>query len=206
MPIATYSELLTKIPQWAERSDITPDLVADFIYMAEADASQLLRVPAMEYAQQLTVSNGRITIPFDYMDLRRLTHENEDHVLKYLPWEQFVTVNIQGGIYQDTQTPQYFSRQGSEWFISPEPADDTLILCHYYRYIPALDSNIQSNWLLKISPQTYLFGALKYLFEFVMDNERAAYWDTKFKDELNKLQGIADRSEHIGTSLAVRSI
>lgn len=206
MSIASYSDLLTKIPQWAERVDITPELVQDFIYMAESDANQLLRVPAMEFGVQLLVTNGRITVPFDFMELRRLTHEDEDNVLQYLSWDQFVQMNVQDGIYQETTTPTFYSRQGPEWFISPVPADDSVILCHYYRFIPALSTDIASNWLLKISPQAYLYGGLKYLFEYVMDQDRAAYWDAKFKAELNKLQSIAERAEHMGSLLAVRSI
>lgn len=206
MAIASYNDLLAKIPQWGERIDLDESLIRDFIFMAEAEAGQLLRVPAMESAEQLVVTGGKVKIPFDFMELRRLTHEHEDNVLKYLSWDQFVTVNRDGGVNQDTQTPQYFSRQGADWFISPAPADGQVILCHYYRFIPALGDDQSSNWLLKISPQTYLFGGLKYLFEYVMDQERAAYWTKRFSDELTKLQAIADRAEHTGSILVVRSI
>lgn len=206
MSIVSYDDLLVKIPQWGERVDLPTDLIQDFIYMAEAECSQLLRVPAMENAEQIPVTGGKIKIPFDYMELRRLTHETEDNVLQYLSWDQFVKVNVQDGVYQDTQTPQFFSRQGTNWFISPEPADNSVILCHYYRLIPALDSTNQTNWLLKISPQAYLYGGLKYLFEYVMDQDRAKYWSDKFIGELNKLQEVADRAEYRGTHLAVRTL
>lgn len=206
MSIVSYEDLLVKIPQWAERVDLPTDLIQDFIYMAEAECSQLLRVPAMENAEQITVTNGRIKIPFDFMELRRLTHESEDNVLQYLAWDQYVQVNTQGGVYQETQTPQFYSRQGTNWFISPEPADGSVILCHYYRYIPALSNDIDSNWLLKFSPQAYLYGGLKYLFEYVMDQDRAAYWEKKFLAEVTKLQQIADSAEHRGTHLAVRTL
>lgn len=206
MALASYDELVTKIPQWAERTDLPVELIQDFIYMAEAECSQLLRVPAMENAELLVVTNGRVSVPFDYLELRRLTHENEDQVLQYLSWDQFVDVNREGGIYNESSTPQYFSRQGSLWYISPEPADGTNILCHYYRYVPALSSTVQSNWLLEVSPQAYLYGSLKYLFEYVMDQDRAAYWENKFSQEMTKLQAIADRSEYTGSHLNVRNV
>ena len=206
MAIASYNDLLTKIPQWAERTDIDPDLIKDFIYMAETECSQLLRVPAMENAELLAVTNGRVYIPFDFLELRSLTHESEDQVLEYLSWDQFVAINREGGIYQDTTTPMYFSRRGPQWFISPEPADNTNILCHYYRFIPALANDVQTNWLLEITPQAYLFGGLKYLFEYVMDQDRAAYWSDKFNQELTKLQAISDRAEFSGTRLTIRTI
>lgn len=202
MALSTYDEIKTAITQWAERSDISSDLVDQFIYMTEADAYQQLRVPAMECQVQLPVDQGRIIIPFDFLELRRLTWDGDNEaVLQYLPWDQFVAVNSNPGT-----SPVYFSRQGASWFISASPADDEVILCHYYRYFDPLTADNPSTWLLALSPQTYLFGGLKYLYEYVMDQDRAAYWATKFDKELNKLQAISDLAEHRGTSLSVKSI
>lgn len=204
MAFSTYDELVATIPKWAERSDITPELVKDFVAFTESDASQQLRVPAMETVTKLVVTGGRVTIPFDFLELRRLTWEgSQDQVLEYLPWDQFVTVN-RG--HPGTQ-PLYFSRQGVIWYISGEPGDGSEVLCHYYNYIPELNSTTQtSNWLLDMAPTAYLYGGLKYLYEYLMDTDRAAYWANKFDKELNKLQAIADLSEHRGSSISVRSL
>lgn len=171
MALSTYNDIKTAIPQWAERSDISSDLIDQFIYMTEADAYQQLRVPAMEFQELLTLDQGRVIIPFDFLELRRLTWEGDgETVLQYLPWDQFVTVNSNPG-----STPMYFSRQGANWFISGDPGDGKNILCHYYRYFDPLTSTNTSTWLLAMSPQAYLFGGLKYLYEYVMDQDRAAY-------------------------------
>lgn len=202
MALNTYNDIKTAITQWAERSDISSDLVDQFIYMTEADAYQQLRVPAMEFQELLTLDQGRVVIPFDFLELRRLTWEGDgETVLQYLPWDQFVTVNSNPG-----STPMYFSRQGANWFISGDPGDGQNILCHYYRYFDPLTSTNTSTWLLSMSPQAYLFGGLKHLYEYVMDQDRAAYWGGKFDKELNKLQAIADLAEHRGSSLSVKTI
>jgi hypothetical protein len=202
MALSTFNDIKASIVKWAERSDISDDQIKDFLYMSEADASQQLRVPAMEAQLLLTVTDGRVTIPFDYLELRRLTFEGSfETTLQYLPWDQFVAENR-----ITTGAPRFFSRQGPNWFISGEPSDGSVILCHYYRFVPELTADIPTNWLLTVSPQCYLFGGLKYLYEFTMDNERAAYWDAKFTKELNKLQAIADLAEHRGSSLSVKNI
>lgn len=203
MAIADFDQLKEKIKLWAERTDLSDDLIEDFIFMAEADASQLLRVPAMEYEVLLTVTDSRVTIPFDFMSLRRLTWDSGgcNTTLEYLSWDDFVRIDNE----QATQ-PQYFSRQGPTWYIHGNPGDGTEILCNYYGFIPQLTEDVPDNWLLVVSPQAYLYGSLKYLFEYIMDNERAAYWEAKFMRELEKLQGIADRAEHSGTILTVRPV
>lgn len=202
MLLDTYSSLKTAVALWAERTDIPNDVIEQFIYMAEADCSQQLRVPAMEFAVPLTSTSGRVTIPFDFLELRKLTFEGtRDTTLQYLPWDQFVAVNR-----DPTGNPMYYSRQGPQWFIHGELTDGDTVLCHYYRYVPALSEIDDVNWLLIVSPQAYLYGSLKYLYEFIMDNERATYWGDKFNKELNKLQAIADLAEHRGSSLSVKSI
>lgn len=203
MSITNYLELKAAIVSWAERSDISDGLLDQFIFMTEADSFQQLRVPSMEDQDLLVVDQGRVIIPFDLLELRNLTWQGTNPtVLQYLPWEQFVTLD---NSYTLT-TPVYYSRQGANWFISGTPGDDETILCHYYRYMPNLSADNPTTWLLTVSPQAYLFGCLRYLYEYVMDQERAAYWDAKFTKELNKLQAIADLAEHRGTVLAVRSV
>lgn len=204
MALSTYSELIQSIKDWAERTDVPDSRIQEFIAFAESDASQQLRVPAMESATKLTVTDGRVTIPFDFLELRRITWEGpQDQVLEYLPWDQFVKVN-RG---HPGSQPLYFSRQGPVWYISGEPGDGSEVLVHYYNYIPELNDTVQdTNWLLDMSPQAYLYGSLKYMYEYLMDQDRATYWDNKFKGELNKLQAIADLAEHRGSSLSVKTL
>lgn len=204
MALSTYSDIKVALLAWSERTDLSETLLEDFIRLAESDASQQLRVPAMESATKLVVTSGRVTIPFDFLELRRLTWEGtQDQVLQYLPWDQFVEVN-RG--HPGTQ-PLYYSRQGPIWYISGEPGDGSEVLCHYYNYIPELNSTTQvTNWLLDMSPTVYLFGGLKYVYEYLMDVDRAAYWGGRFDKELNKLQAIADLAEHRGSSLSVKTI
>jgi hypothetical protein len=38
-----------------------------------------------------------------------------------------------------------------------------------------------------------------------MDQDRASYWENKYKAELNKLQAIADLAEHRGSVLSVKT-
>lgn len=204
MALSTYTELKKALTDWSERRDLPDGLIEDFIRLAESDASQQLRVPSMESATKLTITSGRVKIPFDFLELRRLTWEgSQDQVLEYLPWDQFVSVN-RG---HPGSQPLYFSRQGPVWYISGEPGDGSEVLCHYYNFIPELNSTTQiTNWLLDMAPTVYLFGGLKYIYEYLMNTDRASYWSNKFDKELNKLQAIADLAEHRGTKLSVKTI
>ena len=148
--------------------------------------------------------DGRVTIPFDFLELRRLTWQGaEDRVLQYMSWDNFVAAN--NDLSQENNV-LYFSRQGVNWWFAKGVGDNEEILCHYYRFVPALSDTLDTNWLLSISPQVYLYGALRYLYEYTMDNDRATYWDAKFKQELGKLQAIADQAEYRGSVIVVRPV
>lgn len=204
MPIASYNDLVSKIPLWAERADLA-DVTPDFIYLAEADANAVLRVPAMENMEDLVVTDGRVEIPFDFMELKWLTVEGEhqDTTLQYISWDQFVKANRDRGQHLGT-VPKYFSRQGGKWYVTPVPANGSVVHCNYYRFIPPLDNIQQRNWLVQVSPQAYLFGGLKHLHDFIMDQDRAAYWSNRFDAELAKIQNMADSSEYEGSILNVK--
>lgn len=201
--ISDLSTLYLSITLWSDRSDIPPPAMFDFISFAGRRASQELRVPAMEKQAYILSNANRLAIPEDFQELRRITGPAGQVVktLEYLPWDVFV---------EKTNSPsaepvQYYSRQGGVWYLYPEVPDGTEFLCNYYGTIPELSDTTPNNWLLQLAPQLYLFGALYFLHEYTMDNERAAYWEDKFNKEILRVQAIADSAEHRGSFLTVRA-
>lgn len=206
MKIDSYDTLLAEVKNWSGRVDLTDDQYNSFIYFTGSLANQLLRVAPMEWTVILDVSeDGHIIIPSDFLELRSLTaffNDDDSVPLQYIAWDQFVNnVNLDNN---DDQ-PLYFSRQGGFWFLSPKPALGTQVTCHYFRTMPDISQEDQINWLVQLSPLSYLYGTLHFLHLFVMDEERAAYWLDKFQAELTRLQLMYDKSEYTGTSLQVRS-
>lgn len=199
MSIDTYDQVKTALKDWSERQDLTDTVLDQCIFFAENDVSSRIRVPAMENMVVLTVTDGAVVIPSDFLELRKM--QFGDFSVSYLPWDQFVIAKSQ----QSSDTIWY-SRQGPKWYLSGVPADGDTLTCYYYRLIPAIGPNNVNNWLLQVSPQSYLYGGLKYIYEYLMQTERAAYWAQKLMDEINKLQAMAEMSEHRGSSLAIRPI
>lgn len=207
MSIKTYDDILKQVKVWSNRSDLTDDQLNSFIYFAGNIANQLLRVPAMENTTILeTDQDGHILIPFDFLELRSMTFEWDSPTsqpLSRLAWDQFVNYyNSPDAI--DTPT-KFFSRQGAYWFLSSKPKLGSKVTVHYYRAMPEITSDQQTNWLSELAPMTYIWGALYYLYLFVQDEDRANYWKTLFNEELGRIQTLCDNSEYKGTSMSVRS-
>jgi hypothetical protein len=207
MAYQTYTEIRDLVKSWSNRGDLTDENFYNFIFFAGNLANQTLRVPPMEFTVILEASvDGHIVIPSDFLELRSLTakfNEQDSVPLERIAWDQFVNYkHVNSGAGTDLT---YFARQGAYWFLSPQPEPGTKITCHYYRSMPDVNVDEPTNWLTMLSPMTYVFGALHYLYLFLMDDDRAEYWLNKFKAELARIQDMSDGAEYEGTSLTIRN-
>ncbi len=203
MALTSYADLQAAVSTWSARSDITLPQIQEFIGMAEAKASQVLRVPAMESAKEISAVDGRLKIPQDFMELRSITMGDamdEPQACRYVSMDQFMKLRHNQNVVDDFV---HFTRQGPYWYIASKVADGTNFTCYYYAGIEALSAQNPVNWLLQMSPQAYLWGTLWYLYEYTFDEERANYWKAKFVEELNNIQMIADQAEYRGSILQV---
>jgi hypothetical protein len=209
MKINSYDTLLAEAKNWSGRSDLTDDQYNSFIYFTGSMANQLLRVAPMENTVILDVTeDGHVTIPADFLELKSLTafFNSDDSVpLTRVAWEQYINYVNDDANATVTQ-PSYFAQQGAFWFLAPKPAVGTKVTCHYFRTMPDIQSTDQVNWLVQMSPLTYLYGVLHFLYLFIFDEERAAYWLEKLQGELTRLQLMYDSTTHSGSSLQVRAV
>lgn len=208
MKITTYDTLIQEAKNWSGRTDLTDDQYHSFSYLTGSMASQVLRVAPMEWTVVIDVGpDGQVVIPFDFYELKSLTWENnaEDSVpLQQIGWHQFI--NYRNGATADgDQESRFFAQQGPFWFLSPNPAPGTKVTCHYFRTIPDIGPTEQTNWLIQLSPLTYLYGTLHFLHLFVYDEERGEYWRGKLEGELQRIQNLYDSSLWKGTLLSVQS-
>lgn len=210
MKITTYDELIDQAKQWSGRTDLSDDLYHSFSYMAGSMASQLLRVAPMEWTAVIDVGvDGQIIIPPDFYELKSMTwaYNSETSVpLQQVSWTQFVNYrNL--ATSQQLSEAKFFAQQGPFWFLSPAPLPErpSKVTCHYFRTIPDIDSQHQTNWLVQLSPLTYLYGILHFLHLYVYDEERGEYWRQKMEGELTRIQAMYESSLWKGTVLAVQN-
>ena len=67
--VTNQATLRTTVADWLNRSDLTNAQLDQFIEMGEAKIYELLRVPALEKIVVFTVTDSRITIPADFVEL-----------------------------------------------------------------------------------------------------------------------------------------
>ena len=205
MAIATYGDLVKQVREWTNRSDLAEGTIATFIEFAGNAANQVLRVPAMEHTEILEVTEGgKVAIPYDFLELRSMTayfNSDKSVPLERVAWDQLINYRNFG----DQQgVPKYFARQGPYMWMAPAPPEGTKTTIHYYRSMPDISPEESINWLSMLSPMCYLYGSLHFAYLWLFDEDRSEYWKEKFANECQRIQDLATKAEHVGSSLTVR--
>jgi hypothetical protein len=165
----TYSDLKSKVADWAARSDFS-GVIPDFIMMAEAlfnNGDQEMdfdpiRVREMEAKVSLTVTDGAADLPDDFAGAIRVV-TSAGNLLTYATPEWISGAYPSG----DGGYPQFYTILGSKLLVSTD-VDLT-----YYARIPSLSDATLTNWLLERQPTAYLYASLYFLSVYAKDMERA---------------------------------
>lgn len=201
MSIANYSELKTAVSNWINRSDLS-SYVADLVMLGERRIYRELRIRAMETALSSTISNGVITVPSTYVQLKSaridgtpvtpLTRTSVDHV-----YHQYPTRSSQG-------TPKLIAREGSNFIFGPYPDSAYTVKGIYYARLTALSDSNTTNWFTDNAPDLLLWAALAETEAFLKNDPRILTWEAKYQAAKKMVQDEDDRENHSGSPLSAR--
>lgn len=179
--IQNYAQLVTTIKEWLDRDDINEGRIGTFINLAEDRLNRLLRYPDMETATTIFASGETAALPTDFLELRAVYKEgNPDQPLQSLSphgmRSQFM------GISGD---PVAYAIEGRTLIVGPVGESRLELL--YYAKIPSLTVSTPTNWLLERFPSVYLYGALVQAEAFLVNPERAQFWQGAFDQAIGEV-------------------
>lgn len=197
MAITSYAELQTAIGNFLARSDLT-DRIPEFISLAEARMSRELNSRSQEKrATAATIASDEfISLPTDLRKIR-LVKLNTDpvDVLDYAsPTDFYTTYPGSGG-----GRPKYYTVIGSEIALRPIPDSIYTLELIYGEDIAALSNSNTTNTILTRHPDSYLYGSLSAAYIYLMDEARAAQYDTLFSRSIVEINNSNDRAYYSGT-------
>ncbi len=197
MALSTYTELRATVADYLARSDLTT-AIPDYIRLAEAKLNRDLKCRQMETRSTTVTDTGDdepefISLPSDFQAMRRirLSSVTGKPRLDYLSGAQ--ADEFRSYRANTTGQPTHFTIMGDELELLPTPALEYTIEMVYRKYIPALATN-ETNWLLTLAPDVYLYGALMEAAPHLHEDERIQTWSQGFNgviDELNRMSMTA---------------
>jgi hypothetical protein len=179
MAISTYAELKQSLIDYSKRNDIL-SLVDTFIDIAEstmyANPDCSLRVRDMEAraTASTSITTRFIALPTRYLEMRqaKLNLAHGDFMLESRTPETLP-------IWNRASTPTLYAVTSQ---VELNCISDQIYTAEflYYQTLAPLTSGAPTNAILTRFPQIYLYGALFALYQWMMNEDRAAYYYQAF--------------------------
>lgn len=195
--ITDYTTLQAAIIEYLGRDQDTTlaARVPTFIQFFEAKMNRELFVPQMEQRSTTTIDTSStepefISLPSDFQTIRRvrLSSATGKPSLDYLSGPSLD--EYRSGIGNATGQPRHYTIMGSEIELAPTPDSDYSVEMVYRKNVPSLESN-DTNWLLTLAPDLYLYGALMEAEPALKNDGRIQTWALGYSNALTALNRLS---------------
>lgn len=184
MSIATYSDMVTAVGDWLDRSDLAAR-VPDFLRLTESRLNRLLDDPDMEVTETFPATGEFTPLPLDFGEMVSISVGEG-------PLASVGPVEFAGYDRTISGDPRVYSIVNRAIAFAPANATVSITLV-YRRSIPALTSINTTNWLLTRAPDVYLYGALVQASAFLAEDDRVGLWKSAFDEAVSELRMDSQR-------------
>lgn len=201
MALSTYDDLVDAIIRWSHRKDIL-DLIPDFIALAEQEMfgnnGAQLTVRELETTSTAVISGQRLAVPDGFEKSRAffINIGGNDVELKYQAPTQLLRQSSNG-------QPRFFTVIGSEFEFDRVPDSNYTVEIQYYKKPTPITPVNQTNVVMTNHHNIYLYGVLKQVFLWSMDDDQAVKYDSLFQDAI-KGANKADKKGRYGPAPSMR--
>lgn len=196
MALSTYAELLASIASYLDRTDLT-SVIPDFVTLAEARFSRVLRAPDMLTRDDAFAVDGQYeALPTGFIEASRVVLLTSPVTpLTYITPQELADV-------RRTRTaagkPAYYTIAGGNFEFLPSPDSAYTASILYYAKLTPLSSSV--NWLFTSHPDIYLFGSLLEAEPYIRDDVRMVLWKARLDQALMELNVMNDRKRVPGAA------
>lgn len=185
MAITDYASLKTTIADYLHRSDLSDDVLSNFVQFAEARLNRKLRLLQQEAEAQITLTSGTDTTatPTGTIGVIDLLYKDD----KYIVQPQSIrALNTQKNYDGTEGRPHLYAVSNGYNLIFNMAADqDYTLVIHYFKgWDVATDD---TNWLLQDAPDAYLYAALLEAKAYVRNNQDVSLWSQALDAALRDL-------------------
>lgn len=151
-----YAAVKAQLRGLINRSDMTDDLAATFIKMAQTRLERVLRLSFMQkfVSFNTTLPDGVFRVPVDYLELIDIFTDNGE--LERVDMGLYLRTEATGG------TPRIFVQTGHDFRMKPYPATTDTVYLRYYASEPALVAEEDTNHWTITTPDALVYAAAEF--------------------------------------------
>jgi hypothetical protein len=192
MALANYTDLKAAVASWANRTDLTTEIV-DFITLAEARMFDLLLLKNFESEESLTLTQDQnyVALPSGYVSpiALWLIVDGERVPMRMVLPEQLP-------YHTDATQPEYWAIDGANIRFDCPASEAYTAKFRMYK-TSALSGSNTTNYLLTRRPDVYLSACLVELARFTRDLELFNAWEPKFLKAAAELKAVENRARSV---------
>ena len=198
MAINSYLNLRAAISGFAKRGDIESE-IDTFISLAESDIWQRLRIKEMDTRAIATTSTATrfIPLPENFLEMRKLVlfSGSQSYPLQYVTPESI-------DILPSNHIPSDYTITSQVEF-NCRPAGNYTADMQYFRVLPPLSLDNQTNSILTLYPMVYLYGSLMHFGNWSLNDELTLKYANLFKAAIDQANRN-DKKGRFGPAKAMR--
>lgn len=185
-------------------SAVIPERALAWIVLHEARANRVLRDRNMVVRATASLIDGHIKLPNDWKEAVQV--QMNDGQVKPRPLT-LVTQEYADKVRAEKRLvePAHYCIVGKYLEVVPYATNGAQIEMAYYKGVPALAADGESNWLLQEHPDYYFYGALVHSAPYLRDDERIGTWATFAQTAQDEMLAAAERARFSGSRLKTRA-
>jgi hypothetical protein len=197
----TYANLQTAIGKFLNRTDLAAS-IPDFITLTEAAVNRVLKTPRMHKRATAPIDSQFFIVPTDWLrTVRFQVQASQMVVLELAGYDEIADYRMA----DDTPgTPRFYCHIGTMFEVYPTPNASFPADLLYVGMVPALSTGNPTNWLLTLSPDVYLYGALMAAAPYLQHDDRLPVWGGLYARAITELNDYAEQALASGTGLRLR--
>lgn len=203
-------EILDLALAYSDRTD--SDVVSrlsGFVKLAEANINRRLKVMEQTHRIFTNVITGKeyYALPKDFLAMRVIQHNSgspdaEGSVVTPI---EYITPEMVAEFQNSEQmeTGSYYTIINNQ--LQFHPAIDTgTIEMVFFRKVPAMETDTDSNWLSESAPDAYVSAVVCEIELFVKNYDAAGVWDTRVQTILDGIKSVDNDKRWSGPTMQMR--
>jgi hypothetical protein len=207
----TYAGWIEGLKQWIDVEDLSDDIFAVCLQLAQVRLNRELNSQWMESNHPITVITPSIPLSLttaipDYNRVRLVVSSQNLLPLEARAFNEYQKsiADLYGdgqAISPQSEKPCEYAIESQSLYIAPYPAAASIITVYYYVLVPPISVSLNNNIFTDHHFDVLLYASCLEISRYIVEDERVPLWEQAFQDAIASVNGVAVKSKMGSTPL-----
>lgn len=207
----TYAGWLAGLKAWIDSDDLSDDVFAVCLLLAQTRLNRELDSQYMEAVAVIPVITSGLPIPLmtavpDYNRVRLVTSSQNLLPLESLAFNEY-QMHVSGKygdgspIGDNSDKPGEYAIEGLSLYVVPYASGGSTLTIHYYKKVPPIGPTLNTNVFTESHFDALLFASCLEVSRYIVEDERIPVWEAAYQNAVQSIGTVAAQSKLGSTPL-----